>query len=176
MQHRTARLLYPLTLAVALVGASQSVKADTVGLHLYSPHFDAEKDVPAHLRSSDFTPGVYWRGDSGLTVGLVRNSLKRWAVYGGHTFETDDGRWALTLGAITSYKYRRHYGQAVCRKGYHHTKADPCWFDHGTTNAHLRVLIAPSFAWHEAKPYIGATPRIALLGKAVSFSLEVTLP
>lgn len=167
------RYLYPAAFVAALLVSHCQAQADTMGVHLYSPHFGVDRDAPEHLQPRDVTPGLYWRGDSGLTLGVVRNSHNRWAGYAGYTLER--GRWAITLGAISGYRYETHTGPAACGlKQRHDPHVDPntCWWTVGHTNAVLRPLIAPSVAFPEAKPYIGATPRIALLGKAVSFSIE----
>lgn len=167
------RLVWPLGVAVGLLSGYCTARADTIGVHLYSPHFDVDREAPEHLQPRDVTPGLYWRSDSGLTLGVVRNSHSRWAGYAGYTLER--GRWGLTLGAISGYQYETHTGPAACGKKYRHDPhVDPntCWWTVGSTNAVLRPLIAPSVSFPEAKPYIGAVPRIALLGKAVSFSVE----
>lgn len=166
------RLVWPVGLAVGLLSAYCQARADTIGFHLYTPHFAEDKDVPERLRNSDVTPGLYWRGDSGLTLGVVRNSLRRPAVYAAYTVQSDDKRWALSLGAITGYRYRTESGPDLCPSPHGRKRIDSCTYDHGKTRAHLRPLIAPSWAWIEAEPYIGATPRVALLGKAISFSIE----
>lgn len=169
------RLVWPLGVAIGLLSGWCTARADTVGAHLYSPHFDVDRDAPEHLQPRDFTPGVYWRSGSGWTAGVVRNSYSRWSVYGGKTFETADGRFALTVGAVTGYRYETQTGPSACgRKQKHDKHVDPntCWWTVGSTNAVLRVLVAPSVAFPEAKPYIGAVPRVALLGKAVAITLE----
>lgn len=166
-------LAWPIGVVIGAASGWCTARADTIGVHVYTPHFAEHKDVPDRLRNSDVTPGLYWRGDSGLTLGVVRNSLRRPAVYAAYTVESDDKRWALTLGAISGYRYRAIYGQHVCREGYLSVPEKPCRYEHGKTNAHLRPLIAPSWAWLEARPYLGgATPRVILLGKGISFALE----
>lgn len=152
--------MFPTTAAALVIGA-----------HIYTVHFGRD-DAPVGYRNQDTTPGLYLRTESGLTAGIARNSLGRASVYLGQTWSTDDGRWSLTVGAITGYQYQTIRGQHVCRHGYTHTAAAPCEFKHGKTNAVLRPLVAPSFAL----PAIGGiTPRIVLLGKGVNLSLEVPL-
>ncbi len=166
------RFLYPAAFVAVLVVSHCQAQAGTMGVHLYSPHFTDESDTPERLRMRDFTPGLYWRGDSGLTLGVVRNSFTRTSVYAAYTLER--GRWSLTAGAITGYRYREVSGVDLCRK--HGSKqSNPCTYVSGKTNAYLRPLLAPSVAFPEAQPYIGATPRVALLGKALSFSVEWSL-
>lgn len=172
MTSRIPRLLYPLTLAVALVSAAQSVDAVTIGAHLHTFHIGSQNDVPPALRNTDRTPGLYIRADSGLTAGIVRNSLRRTSVYLGQTWSTDDGRWSLTVGAISGYQYRLVRGQRACFEGFTHFPTAPCEFSHGKTSAVLRPLIAPSVAL----PAIGGvTPRVVLLGKGINVSVEVPL-
>lgn len=169
---RWERAAYPVALAIGIMSAYCDARASTIGVHLYSPHFNDESNEPERLRMRDFTPGLYWRGESGLTLGIARNSFTRTSVYAAYTLER--GRWALTAGAITGYRYREVSGVDLCPK--HGSKqSNPCTLVHGKTNAYLRPLLAPSVAFPEARPYIGATPRVALLGKALSFSVEWSL-
>lgn len=167
------RLAWPAALAVGLLTGYCDAHADTIGLHIYTPHFDRDDNLPSSLRMRNFTPGVYWRGESGATLGVVRNSLARPAVYAAYTWETADGRFALTAGAITGYEYRTVAGPKACGRKRHYADPSECRWRYGNTNAVLRPLIAPSVSFPEAKPYIGATPRVALLGKAVSFAIEL---
>jgi len=68
--------------------------AITIGVHL----------ATAHTRSGfePINPGVYVVAD-GWTAGALRNSRGVASVYGGYTFETEDRRFALTVGAISGY-------------------------------------------------------------------------
>lgn len=166
------RILYPAVFLAAIGLSHCEAQAQTMGLHLYSVHFDRDEEMPDSLAVRDFTPGVYGRLDSGLTFGAVRNSLGRASFYVAQTWETDNKRWAITLGAISGYQYRMVTGPQACVKKQHHNNPAGCWYQYGETNAILRPLIAPSVTFPEAEPYIGAVPRIALLGKAVSFSVE----
>lgn len=145
-----------------------AVASLVIGAHVYTAHAPGH-DGPA---LQDFNPGLYARTESGLTFGAVRNSLGRPSLYLAQTWETQDKRFALTVGAISGYQYRRIEGQRVCRAGYVHAEANPCYYMHGKTNAVLRPLIAPSIAL----PAIGGvTPRVSLLGKGVHFSIEAKL-
>ena len=148
-----------------------------IGVHIHTFHFDSQRDVPAAFRTTDSTPGLYVRTESGLTAGIARNSLRRTSFYLAKTWTTDDGRWSLTAGGITGYKYQRHLGQHACRDGYISAKHNPCWFNHGASKFAVRPLIAPSWAWIEARPYLGgATPRVVLLGKGLSVAVEWSMP
>ena len=69
--------------------------ADTVGLHVASAHVPQRK-------FNNVNPGLYFRSDTGWTVGGYRNSLGRTSVYGGYTLEY--GLLALTAGAVTGYQ------------------------------------------------------------------------
>lgn len=144
-----------------------------IGAHLHTFHFGREDTHPA-LPLRDSTPGLYVRTEHGWTAGIVpRNSYGFASVYLAQTIETADGRFALTLGAITGYQIRKVYRDDVCRPGYVSTPSDPCWTKHGKTNAVLRPLIAPSIAFPEARPYLlGGTPRVVVLGKGVNLSIE----
>lgn len=146
--------------------------AVVIGAHLYTPHFGGDGDTPESLRVRDNTPGLYIRTESGLTAGVVRNSLSRTSFYAGQTWTTDNGRWSLTIGAMTGYQYHNVYGQHACRTGYTSTADNPCMYRYGKTNAVLRPLIAPSVA---LPTIVGLTPRVSLLGKGVHFSLEAPL-
>lgn len=160
--------------ALVLTVATDHAQAEdaVVGAHLHTVHFDSDKDKPPGFETRDSTPGIYIRTSSGLTAGLVRNSLGRPSAYLAQTWATDNERWALTLGAMTGYKHKIIRGQHVCRDGYTDAPESRCEFKHGETNALLRPLIAPSWSWIEARQYIGATPRVALLGKGVHLSVE----
>ena len=72
----------------------------TIGLHLVTAHFG-----PNALES--VTPGVYARVDrglaAGLTAGAFRNSYARTSGYAAWTWQTEDRRFALTIGAVTGY-------------------------------------------------------------------------
>ncbi len=69
-----------------------------LGLHLLTAH--AAQGYEA------ITPGAYARHESGFTVGAYRNSIGRPSAYAGWTFETEDRRFALTVGAVTGYEKR----------------------------------------------------------------------
>lgn len=172
-EFRWERAAYPVALAIGIMSACCQARATTIGLHLHTFHVGGDGGTPPSLRNTDHTPGLYVRTESGLTAGIARNSLRRTSVYLAQTWTTDDERWSLSLGAITGYRYRAVYGQHVCREGYLSVPEKPCRYDHGKTRAHLRPLIAPSWAWIEARPYLGgATPRVVLLGKGVNLSIE----
>jgi hypothetical protein len=79
-----------------------------VGMHLVSVHSHASypvcnQGVIEQRRFEAVNPGLYMRLPSGLTAGLYRNSFGVASAYAGWTFETADGRWALTVGGITGY-------------------------------------------------------------------------
>lgn len=80
----------------AVIAVASPVQADTIGVHVGSYHFSGYK-------FNNFNPGVYWRGDSGFTLGGYRNSYKRNSLYAGWTFEDESKRFSLTLGAVTGY-------------------------------------------------------------------------
>lgn len=75
-----------------------------IGLHLATAHFG-----PNTLESN--TPGIYARVNAGpaagLTVGTFRNSYARQSAYVAWSFQTDDERFALTVGAVTGYSAAR---------------------------------------------------------------------
>ncbi len=74
------------------------IEAWTIGLHLLTAHA-----VPGY---EAVTPGAYARHESGFTLGAYRNSIGRASAYAGWTFETEDRRFALTVGAVTGYERR----------------------------------------------------------------------
>lgn len=76
-----------------------SADAWTLGLHLLSAHVQPGYEAA--------TVGVYAQAPGGLTVGALRNSERRLSFYAGRTWQTDDGRWALTAGGITGYRSAR---------------------------------------------------------------------
>ncbi len=169
------RIVWPVALMAGILlseCAPEPAHAGTIGVHAYSAHFWRDDDAPDIAQPSDFTPGLYWRGDSGITLGVVRNSFRRPSFYAAYTFE--HGRWGLTVGGITGYEYRHEVGPKACgrKEIAHNVVPASCGWDVGATHSKVRPLIAPSVAFPEAVPYIGAVPRIALLGKALSLSLE----
>jgi hypothetical protein len=86
------------TIVFSLLFASPAHAQTTVGLHLATQHLEhSTQDLQT------LTPGVYLRTESGFTAGSFRNSYSRSSVYAGWTWQTDDGRFALTAGAITGY-------------------------------------------------------------------------
>lgn len=66
-----------------------------LGVHLASLH------SAGGLQSAN--PGLYLRTESGFTAGVLRNSYSRTSAYAGWTFETQDKRFALTVGGVTGY-------------------------------------------------------------------------
>jgi hypothetical protein len=88
--------------AAAFIGYCSSARAEgpTVGAHLVTAHFGGHDLQPR-------TPGLYARADAGalrgLTGGVYRNSYARTSAYLGWTGQSDDRRFALTVGAVTGY-------------------------------------------------------------------------
>lgn len=70
--------------------------ADTFGLHVASIH------APRHDLNNT-NPGLYFRSDSGLTMGAYLNSYRKTSAYIGYTHEWGD--FALTAGVISGYRY-----------------------------------------------------------------------
>lgn len=130
-----------------------------LGLHLLSAH--------AHPGYDTVTPGLFVRSPGGITAGVLRNSVGRPGVYLGQTFETADGRFALTLGAITGYRTHCE-GRRVP------------W--HGGTNVlefcddsnKPKPLVAASVAIPEMR-FADFTPRLSFCGKALTLSIERSL-
>jgi len=90
-----------IALVVTLLATfAPSANAATVGLHLATAHFGGHD-----LRAS--TPGLYIRAENGFTAGTYRNSYDRTSTYAGWTWQTDDQRLALTVGAVTGYDAAR---------------------------------------------------------------------
>lgn len=81
--------------ALALWACPAAAQPWQLGLHL----------ATAHQRGGyeDATPGLYARDPSGLTFGLLRNSMGRTSLYAAQTWQTDSRRWALTAGVISGY-------------------------------------------------------------------------
>ena len=68
-----------------------------IGLHLGTVHVPSTPPCDVNL-------GLYVQTTEGVTLGAYRNSECLRSVYAGVTFETDDGRFALTLGGATGYR------------------------------------------------------------------------
>ncbi len=73
-----------------------------LGLHLFSAHVPNCWGEPCQ-RYEVFTPGIYAKAPSGLTVGAYRSSYGDGSTYVGWTFETKDRRFALLVGGVTGY-------------------------------------------------------------------------
>lgn len=89
-----------------------------IGLHALSLHtapsytLMENADGKQSARYETLTPGLYIRHDSGATAGAYRNSYGQMSYYGGWTFQTDDERFAITIGAVTGYGERK-VGESV---------------------------------------------------------------
>lgn len=94
------------TTLLQLLGEGAVIGAHLVSLHS-SPSYITKVDVHGNtLEQRDYetvTPGVYARLRNGATFGAFRNSYGRGSAYLGYTFETADGRFALTVGGVTGY-------------------------------------------------------------------------
>lgn len=74
--------------------------ATIIGLHLATAH-------AGNSALETATPGAYVQLAGGATFGAFRNSYGRGSAYAGYTWRTEDGRFALTAGAVTGYPARR---------------------------------------------------------------------
>lgn len=105
--------MFKLFLGAALASLTASAMATensseptwALGLHLYTHHIDAPRQLP--LRDSN--PGVYvhvTRGTfRGMTAGAFRNSFDATSVYLAWTLRSSDDMFALSLGAVSGYRY-----------------------------------------------------------------------
>jgi hypothetical protein len=92
----TVWAMVALAALAALVIVPQSCSAETiVGAHVGTWH-----DKPGF---NNVNPGAYVVHD-GWTAGAYRNSERGTSAYAGHTFETDDRRFALLVGAVIGYR------------------------------------------------------------------------
>lgn len=69
-----------------------------IGAHIATHHFDEQF---SGMQGNN--PGLYARLENGITVGGYRNSFGRASFYAGYTWQTQDGRFALTAGGLTGY-------------------------------------------------------------------------
>jgi len=94
------------TTLLQLLGEGAVIGAHLVSLHS-NPSYITVVDVHGNtLQTRQYetiTPGAYVRLANGATFGAFRNSYGRGSAYAGYTFETADGRFALTVGGITGY-------------------------------------------------------------------------
>lgn len=76
---------------------TERAEAQTLGVNLVTAHTTPGYRV--------WTPGLYARSDSGLTVGILRNSEGSWGAHAGKTWHTQAMGLPLDLqlGAITGY-------------------------------------------------------------------------
>lgn len=84
------RTIYTALFSLLVTSASF---ADEVGVHIASWH-----DKSGY---NNFNPGIYYKFDSGQTLGIYQNSVSRTSVYFGHTFEHRD--LSLTVGGVVGY-------------------------------------------------------------------------
>lgn len=150
--------------------------AIVLGAHLYTHH--ANKDM------RDDTPGIYAVAPGvgvlggSLTGGVYRNSLGRTSVYLGQSWQSESGRFGLTLALASGYQYRNERGAEIAPPQGTKFVGGPLYATvrTGHTSALLAPIVAPSIAFPEAKPYLlGATPRLSLVGYkhgALHLSLE----
>lgn len=124
-----------------------------LGLHLASIH------VPANDHQNNFNPGVYVRTETGLTVGVYRNTIRRTSVYFGQAFTHD--RFSLLVGAVNGYKLRKD--PADCASlGFDPSVYNECYNISGATRHEWSPLVAASVAL----PVVGGvTPRLTYLPK-----------
>lgn len=152
MERHHLRTLSFIVLALVTLSIARQCRADTWGAHLVSLH------SPAHGQD-DLNLGVYWKGESGATLGVYHNSARRTAAYAGWTFES--GPWAVTLGVV--YGYQRLPAQCVRANG---LPPDParvvsiCGSPGEGSAGALMPLVAPSVRLPEL---LGVTPRLTLL-------------
>jgi hypothetical protein len=86
-----------IAILVALAAmASAKAEPARLGVHLLTAH--AQHGYEA------VTAGLYVEASNGFTAGVLRNSESRVSFYGGRTWQTDSGRWAITAGGITGYR------------------------------------------------------------------------
>jgi hypothetical protein len=133
--------------------------------------------VSAHLVTSglnNVNPGVHWRNDDGLTLGAYRNSFKHETYYAGLTTETEDKRFALTVGIMSNAKdhtFRNNtWGYDGCRAQHWsagHVRGQQCTTTTTVADRKVGLLFAPSMR-------LGAGFRVALMGEAVHLMWEQT--
>ena len=94
-------------LVAVIVISSCAAHAATLGLHAISAHF------PSGSYQNNFNPGLYLRTDDGITIGGYYNTLRRFSLYAGYTFEY--GPLGLLGGVVTGYQPKNinglSYGQ-----------------------------------------------------------------
>jgi hypothetical protein len=76
-----------------------------VGLHLLSLHSPGcwDDDFGRCVAYNKQTTGIYARAANGFSFGAFTNSYHRPSAYAGWTWQTDNGRWAVTAAAVTGY-------------------------------------------------------------------------
>ena len=93
-----------------------------LGVHLATAHVPAAYDETVVTRTRldhgltlstarserrryrSWTPGIYAMRADGLTLGAYSNSFGDLSAYAGWTWQTADGRFALTLALATGYR------------------------------------------------------------------------
>jgi len=68
-----------------------------LGAHLFTTHVGCASNCRYN------TPGIYLKQENGMTLGVYNNTFGRTSAYAAWTFETADGRFALTAGGVTGY-------------------------------------------------------------------------
>lgn len=116
-----------------------------LGVHLLSAHF------PNEGNPNNVNPGIYVRTDAGWTAGVLRNTLRRTAVYGGFTFTTEavseDLPLSLTVGAISGYKKQRNVPRPCSESpNFNNGYYTDCTYSVGSAKTYLIPMLVPSAA------------------------------
>lgn len=91
-------LLIAAAIALAAPAHAESVMPDTIGIHLYTWHFDKGAGY------NNYNPGIYAEKDN-VVVGIYYNSERNTSVYGGYIFKSVLGTPIdLVLGIVTGYR------------------------------------------------------------------------
>lgn len=124
-------------IAAGVLAFAGIASAQTVGVHLVSYHFHNEHvaGFPNSELWNNQNYGIYFRSESGLTIGRYFNSRRMWSNYAGYTM---GDQFALTLGIVSGYD-RVTQGQGDYT-------ANRCFGPYNCHDVHLKKIILPMIA------------------------------
>lgn len=133
-----------------------------IGVHLASVHF------PQESYQNNINPGWYVKTDSGVTLGVYKNTIRRTSFYLAQTFSHEP--FSLTLGVISGYQKKTYMG--TCYDGNIGTPSDPCSM--GNSPGAIAPLIVPSVLFWETMrlSLIPGIPGVKNSHNALHLSLE----
>jgi len=137
-----------------------------LGIHLVSAH------LPALNEQNNLNLGVSVRTESGLVVGVYKNTLGRTSVYAVKRLNLI-GPLDIDLGLATGYQKKTEYFD--CSQQTTNPDWTTCWRTPGVSNGYFIPVVSPSIRFSEVA---GVVPRIHFVpsifsGKSSVFHLSI---